>query len=87
MSETAKDDPFTAITLLEASAFRIGQLARQIRAEHGDAVELDAALVFSYRDSHASPQLKLKARGIDNALAVAAALGIELETDGIHAGA
>ncbi|MGW4759582.1 hypothetical protein [Streptomyces chartreusis] len=75
--ETVK--PLAAVEAMESAAFRLGQLARRILAEHVDAgLSVREAGIYGYEDVSASARLGLRARDLEAARAVAISLGIEL---------
>lgn len=74
--------PLAAIESLESAAFRVGQVARHLLAEHPDAgLTVKSADVFGYEDNVGAATLYLSARSVDTARTVAAALGIEVRTE------
>lgn len=82
MTENTKD-PLAAITVMEATAFRLGQVARRLLADHSASIHVASVQVHGWADGDFDPVLRLRARDADSARAFAAATGMDLKIDGI----
>ena len=85
MTETTATVLLDAVTELESSVFRAGQVARRLLAEHPHLPVRHATVSLygaRYRDGDrsSSARLEVLAEGIDGARAWAEALGVEPQT-------
>jgi hypothetical protein len=85
MSENT-NNPLAAVVAMEATAFRIGQVARRLLAEHSDGIHVESAQVHGWADGDIHPVLRLQARDADSARSLATALGMDLEISDITGG-